>query len=182
MQQRNVTVNIALELYDISRTEQLRIGFGRTLCEPVTHEVLVTPRLQSLAMMAVATNTLLAAEEVLPALFEEDAVALLLKVPNRYWFWKLMEVTALAAIATEAGRFTRARLLEAATLLQGMVGLNPMLTRVMVENIKDDLTGTREAKIALRAAAGLVLLVPSTDGTRHWLVDNPIFFDPAFQP
>jgi|GEM_PF-3180230 len=182
MNQRQMIVNVALDLWTLSRTEQGRYDYTRAICEAMTDEIAVIPTLQSLAMRAAGTNDLLSAQEVLSVFFDEDAVALLLKAPNRYWFWRLMEVASLVQMSAEPGRFTKRRVQEAAMVLRGFPAFHPLLAHERMEHIRDDANGLREAKIALRAAAGLIVLVPSTDRTKHWLVDNPIFFDPVFEP
>jgi len=180
MNQRNLIVNVSLNLHTLSRTEQGRCDYMRAVCEQITPEIVVTPTLQALARTASGSQKLFNAEEVLAVFFEADATALLLQVPNRYWFWKLMDVTALMHIGAEPARFTRSNLHEAVLVLRGIPAFNPLLVQERLEKVVDDAAGSRETKIALRTAAGLVVLVPSTDRSHFWLVDNPVFFEPAF--
>lgn len=169
---------VRLDLHKLARETALALDDQRAVCEPVAIDNLVSTKLQVLAMMAKSGQEPEPAATTLQTFFTEDALQLLLRAPNRYWFWKVVEAVVLMELGAQVPLYGKSTVQQAVAVMRAARIRTASLASVY--DICSDDNGSRETQICLRTAQGLAVLVPSRDGKSFYLADNPVFFDQSF--
>lgn len=126
----------------------------------------------------VRDNKSLPLAAVLPTFFTEAAVELLLKTPNHFYFLSLVAYSCDSADTGD--RIGKEAVQQAAAQMRGWAAGKFNLEKRLAD-LADDPGGQakREIMIASRLAGGLILF-KNGSFEQGELIDNPIFFDPAF--
>lgn len=161
-----------VRLYQLANAQRKEHMAGIAESVPPSHSCLST-ELYRLALEMRGVESLLD-REVLPTFMSEDAAALLLKMPNRYFFWAtlsqaLPSTDELPLTKEHIQHGVRAQRLSASYKYQ-------------VQKRLADLGGSPmelAAKVASRVTVGLVL-IKRNFGEHDEVVDNEIFFNEEF--
>lgn len=113
--------------------------------------------------------------EVLQTFFNDEAYVLLLRMPNRYWFWRVVQLACVADDGADDKLLTR-QCLQSAILAIRREYSSKYDLRKRIEDLEDDDLRRRDFQIASRAVAG-ICLVQTRGGEFDVIVDNPLFFE-----
>lgn len=119
--------------------------------------------------------------DILPAFFTRAAIRMLVKMPNLYWFWSVVVYAVTADDGDKHKRLGKASIQNGVKNLRRDYARRFDLTKPLAMLADEDGNASREAQIAARATAGLILILVK-DRTRelHEIRDNPLFFDTTF--
>lgn len=109
------------------------------------------------------------ADEALLVFVDEEAAALLLSLPNLFWFWRLLELSLNYGCTSPANESRLVSVDEVRTATR--------LLRYQYECMCEAGGAAPEAVLAVRVARGMMLA--SMSGTPH-VLPNPLFTEPKY--
>lgn len=118
--------------------------------------------------------------DIMPTFFTEQAIGVLRKMPNLYWFWCVVANAVIADDGDDSEHLGKASVQDAVLAVRRDHAFKYNLQKPLAE-LADNRTGDarREVQIASRAAAGLILIKVHACELDEML-DNPLFFDATF--
>lgn len=118
--------------------------------------------------------------EILPTFFSDEAVQLLLKMPNQYFLFWTIQQACLIAEGADDEPISVACVQAAIREIRRDTAYKYNLRKGLADLVDDGRANVRrENQIASRAVAGIIL-VKSCLFERDEIMDNPFFFDPQF--
>lgn len=152
----------------------------RSLSMPIAADTFFSCDLFSLAVH-LGAQLEIADKEMLPFFFEEEAVSILLKMPNLHWFWRVFHHTVDASDPTHQGKLTASQVRVGIQRVRDGEGQRFDLRKRMADitdigENEDDPPGARQRVLAKRAVYGIVLVQPGGDEDSPF-IDNPLFFE-----
>lgn len=172
-----MTNNFRKALYQLAQAQRAEKIYLQSRLQPfdVSH---LPQELYSLACRVKGVESM-RNDEILPVFFSEDATTILLRMPNQYWMWWVLQH---AVLVTDGGDSKIGR----DDIIHGVHQVRNQYThkynlRETIATLTPSADGkaSRESKIASRAAEGLVL-IKTNPFEFDEMVDNPLFFDPQF--
>ncbi|MFA7341420.1 MAG: hypothetical protein WC028_31850 [Candidatus Obscuribacterales bacterium] len=140
---------------------------------------------QEIYKLALATRGVdsLSNPEILPTFFTAEAVVLLLRVPNIYWFWRTVHEACLHDHDADDALLSKASVVRGIKEIRSSHSYQFNLGQGLADLVDDPKAegqSRRETQIALRAVAGLILVKCGSLWDPASIIDNPFFFEPSF--
>ncbi|MBK8219492.1 MAG: hypothetical protein IPK73_00590 [Candidatus Obscuribacter sp.] len=173
-----MTKNFRQALYQLAQAQRAEKIYLQSRLQPFDASHL-PQELYNLACRVMGVQSM-RNDEVLPVFFSEEATAILMRMPNQYWMWWVLQQAVLSTDAGEDSKIGRDDIIHGVQQVRNQYAHKYNL-RETIATLTPSADGkaSRESKIASRAAEGLVLIKTNAFELDE-MVDNPLFFDPQF--
>lgn len=167
-------------LHIISHQMSSEFSDMRSLSMPIAADTFFGRELHSLACRLNGESkgvwSHLENEQVLPVFFSDDAADILLRMPNLFWFWRVVHATVDGTDAEHVGRMSAEHVRAGIQSVRQGEGQRFDLAQPMADIADGGNAGARDRRLAKRAVYGIVLVQPGGDEDSPF-IDNPLFFE-----